>query len=569
MMSHNRPLGSLRPFGILCALQTFFMPRKDKRPEHHRPDLKPAPATALPRAQINPTDATKQMNAASATASAPATSSFTSTTQSRPSESSRSIRDSPSVVEIPKPTNWDSSPSFMEIARPTNLPGSYVPAAAKPMFSTATFRPGAPPQPSFHSRISRDEDDEFNPDAALGDDRFGFDPSMYMDAENANENIKALLEGAFDDEDGKPRTRLRKKKVEEESAADLLGRQMKQLNVESQHAKAATQEVEEEEDDGSVEGLSVRLLPHQIDGLAWMIDKESGPRKKNGGATKRWHFGRRHGSRQDDSSLVSHIEQSEARWRYRFRRMIRSRKIPKLTADSTLVVAPLALIKQWESEVKDKIEKRRRFRVLVHHGSSRTKHADELEKYDIVVTTYHTLISEHESSTETKKAGVFGVQWYRVILDEAHTIKNRNAKMTKAAYNLESVYRWCLTGTPMQNNLDELQSLIRFLRIKPYWDLRVWKDQITGPMSKGRGGLAMKRLQYFLKAFMKRRTKDILKEDGAFKLRKSRGTVRTDFFFQDCRTKCADNRGTFEYPRTQVLRGTGIENRKENAGNDE
>ena len=67
----------------------------------------------------------------------------------------------------------------------------------------------------------------------------------------------------------------------------------------------------------------------------------------------------------------------------------------------------------------------------------------------------------------------------------------------------------------MQNNLDELQSLIRFLRIKPYNDLAIWKDQITRPMSQGRGGVAIKRLQFYLKAFMKRRTKDVLKEEGA------------------------------------------------------
>jgi SNF2 family DNA or RNA helicase len=67
----------------------------------------------------------------------------------------------------------------------------------------------------------------------------------------------------------------------------------------------------------------------------------------------------------------------------------------------------------------------------------------------------------------------------------------------------------------MQNNLDELQSLIHFLQIKPYDDPKVWKEQITKPMKNGRGGTAIKRLQYFLKAVMKRRTKDILKKDGA------------------------------------------------------
>jgi SNF2 family DNA or RNA helicase len=185
---------------------------------------------------------------------------------------------------------------------------------------------------------------------------------------------------------------------------------------------------------------------------------------------------------------------------------------------STLVVAPLALIKQWEKEIKDRVSGSHRLRVCIHHGPSRTKNYLDLQKYDVVITTYQILASEHASSSDYErgvKVGCFGVYWYRVILDEAHSIKNRLAKSSKACYALRAKHRWCLTGTPMQNNLDELQSLIHFLQIKPYDDPRVWKEQITQPMKNGRGGTAIQRLQYFLKAVMKRRTKDILKKDGA------------------------------------------------------
>ena len=185
---------------------------------------------------------------------------------------------------------------------------------------------------------------------------------------------------------------------------------------------------------------------------------------------------------------------------------------------NTLVVAPLALIKQWEAEISDKVSDSHKLRVCVHHGPQRTKRFEDLKRYDVVITTYQILVSEHSGSSPREdgpQVGCFGVHWYRVILDEAHTVKNRNAKATQACYALRTEYRWCLTGTPMQNNLDELQSLIRFLQIKPYDDLAIWRDQITRPMNNGRGGIAIKRLQYYLKAFMKRRTKDILKEDGA------------------------------------------------------
>ena len=176
------------------------------------------------------------------------------------------------------------------------------------------------------------------------------------------------------------------------------------------------------------------------------------------------------------------------------------------------------MIKQWEAEISNRVASSHKLRVCVHHGPQRTKRFEDLRKYDVVITTYQILVSEHGTSSAKEdglKVGCFGLHWYRVILDEAHTIKNRNAKATQACYALRAEYRWCLTGTPMQNNLDELQSLIRFLRIKPYNELSVWRDQITRPMTNGRGDVAIKRLQFYLKAFMKRRTKDVLKAKGA------------------------------------------------------
>ena len=203
----------------------------------------------------------------------------------------------------------------------------------------------------------------------------------------------------------------------------------------------------------------------------------------------------------------------------------KEKPMPEEVSASTLVIAPLALIKQWESEIKTKVASSHRLRVLVHHGSNRTKSARELMRYDVVITTYQTVMSEHiprgkenseyANSEGGSGAGCHGVHWYRIILDEAHSIKNRNAKSSQACYALRSQYRWCLTGTPMQNNLDELQSLIRFLRIKPYDNLQNWREQIIEPMKRRRGGLAMRRLQLFLRAIMKRRTKDVLKQEGA------------------------------------------------------
>jgi len=123
------------------------------------------------------------------------------------------------------------------------------------------------------------------PDSVIFGDNFGAaDPYNYVEAGKATENIKALLEGAFEDEEDKPRTRGRKKKVEAVVAG--LTDKLKDLGVKSDEKQTDKAEVEEEEeeevDDGTVEGLKVKLLPHQVDGVEWMRDKESGAKKKNG-----------------------------------------------------------------------------------------------------------------------------------------------------------------------------------------------------------------------------------------------------------------------------------------------
>lgn len=302
---------------------------------------------------------------------------------------------------------------------------------------------------------------------------------FYMDPKKASEDLKALLEGGMDED-------------EEDKNKD-----------ESQT---------EDGRDGTLEGLNVKLLPHQVDGVEWMKGRELGPVKR--GKVPRG------GILADDMGLgktlqsISLIltnqrpEKGEKGWK----------KTYEDVSKTTLVVAPLALIRQWEAEIKDKVAKSHRLKVCVHHGPQRTKSAKDLMPYDVVVTTYQTLVSEYGTSSmgdSGPKTGCFGVHWWRVILDEAHTVKNRNAKATKACCALPSIFRWCLTGTPMQNNLDELQSLIHFLRIQPYDDLKEWRDQIDKPLKGGRGHLALRRLHSLLRCFMKRRTKEILKEDGA------------------------------------------------------
>ena len=123
-----------------------------------------------------------------------------------------------------------------------------------------------------------------------------------------------------------------------------------------------------------------------------------------------------------------------------------------------------------------------RFSVRIHHGNDRIKTVEELEQQDVVICTYHAVMnswpkplknahklnpSEYSAWwNEAKKSrGIFHrVKFWRVVLDEAHVIKNRKGRVSLGCQNLDAVHTWALTGTPIQNRLGELQSRFKVFR---------------------------------------------------------------------------------------------------------
>ncbi|CAK7264969.1 hypothetical protein SEPCBS57363_001351 [Sporothrix epigloea] len=331
------------------------------------------------------------------------------------------------------------------------------------------------------------------------------DVKFYTDPDKAAADLKALLEGGMEedeDEEGEAQPATEPGEFVAESRTDAPGR-------EQEPVKTTKRKEPQPFDDGTVEGINVKLLPHQVEGVKWMRGRELGPVKR-GRVPKGGILADDMGLGKTLQSISLILGNPRPRkdmpgWKKHYERI----------DGATLVVAPLALIRQWEAEIREKVSADQSLLVCVHHGPQRTVRPQDLARYDVVITTYQILVSEHSRSNDALKSGCFGLSWFRVILDEAHSIKNRNAMMTKACCALASEFRWCLTGTPMQNNLDELQSLIKFLRITPYDNLTEWRSHIDAPIKNGRGDLAIRRLHSLLRCFMKRRTKDILKEEGA------------------------------------------------------
>ncbi|KAA1097667.1 hypothetical protein PGT21_016583 [Puccinia graminis f. sp. tritici] len=165
-----------------------------------------------------------------------------------------------------------------------------------------------------------------------------------------------------------------------------------------------------------------------------------------------------------------------------------SRKAKNLPRKShaTLVVCPLTLLDQW----KDELERcHKALKVFVYHSATKAALGSSADKYDVVITTYNIVASEwgtieSKSGDAPKLNGLYKIDWYRIILDEGHNIKNRNAQSSKACYNLSGRRRWVLSGTPIVNRLEDLSSLLHFIRLEPWGNFSFYRSFVTIPFSK-------------------------------------------------------------------------------------
>ncbi|XP_075717560.1 helicase-like transcription factor isoform X2 [Rhinoderma darwinii] len=167
----------------------------------------------------------------------------------------------------------------------------------------------------------------------------------------------------------------------------------------------------------------------------------------------------------------------------------------------TLIICPLSVISNWIDQFEQHVKTEVDLNIYVYYGPERSKNPNTLSQQDVVLTSYSTVTHDYGNNSPLHK-----IKWLRVVLDEGHTIRNPNAQQTKAVHSLEAVRRWVLTGTPIQNSLKDLWSIISFLKLKPFTDREWWHRTIQRPVTMGdQGGL--RRLQALIKNITLRRTK--------------------------------------------------------------
>jgi len=165
----------------------------------------------------------------------------------------------------------------------------------------------------------------------------------------------------------------------------------------------------------------------------------------------------------------------------------------------TLVVCPMSVVGNWQKEAA-------RFTpalpVMVHHGLTRTKgkaFQKAAEKHALVLSSYALLHRDFEYLKE--------VEWLGVVLDEAQNIKNPQTKQAQAARSFISDYRVALTGTPVENNVGDLWSIMEFLNPGFLGTLAQFKRNFFLPIQANRDEEATRKLKRLTGPFILRRLK--------------------------------------------------------------
>ncbi|EED21725.1 DNA excision repair protein Rad16, putative [Talaromyces stipitatus ATCC 10500] len=199
-------------------------------------------------------------------------------------------------------------------------------------------------------------------------------------------------------------------------------------------------------------GISRKLKSFQLEGLNWMMQQEK-TQYKGGLLGDEMGMGK---TIQAVSLLMSDYPVGKP---------------------SLVVVPPVALM-QWQSEINEYTDGK--LKVLVYHNSNhKVKHLKrkDLLAYDVIMISYSGLESMYrkemkgwnrEDGIVKEDSVIHSIDFHRLVLDEAHSIKQRTTSVARACFALKSTYKWCLSGTPVQNRIGEFFSLLRFLEVRPF-----------------------------------------------------------------------------------------------------
>ena len=182
---------------------------------------------------------------------------------------------------------------------------------------------------------------------------------------------------------------------------------------------------------------------------------------------------------------------------------------------TTLVLCPVSVMSNWVQQIEAHVQAGT-LRVSVYHGAERELILPHLDEMDVLVASFNTIasdfskhhrIDEYQPATKkTKVTSIFYHKFHRIILDEAHMIRNTKTRAFKACSSLQADFKWALTGTPLQNKASDIHSLFSFLGVEPLGDHQVFRRAIAQPLQQG-DPMGLSRLRVMMAHVALRRNK--------------------------------------------------------------
>lgn len=172
-------------------------------------------------------------------------------------------------------------------------------------------------------------------------------------------------------------------------------------------------------------------------------------------------------------------------------------KLKDKNCQPSLIIAPTSLIFNWKNEIEKFCPT---LKMLVFVGANRIENKDSFSKYDLIISTYGSLLNDVEFMKDFK--------FNYIILDESQAIKNPNSKRYKAVRLLNSNNRLVLTGTPIENNTFDLYAQMNFINPGLLGNMTHFKTEFSDAIDKEKNHEASHLLSKMIAPFLLRRTKE-------------------------------------------------------------
>ncbi|KAF8318099.1 hypothetical protein DL93DRAFT_2054681, partial [Clavulina sp. PMI_390] len=284
------------------------------------------------------------------------------------------------------------------------------------------------------------------------------------------------------------------------------------------------------------EELQTDLMKHQKQALKWMLEMENPvlPVRPDQQAVQFWKYVQKSQALSFYENIASHQARSTTdpptlgrgglmadsmglgKTLSMISLIVATRKdLPKAHSNCTLIVAPVSVLRTWDLQVKEHCAPGL-LRVYTYHDKSRDIAASQLQKYDIVITSYSTVAGEYTAEGQVKKKrggnALFGLKWK--VRSLGNNLIFFQTKIHKAVVALDAERRWLVSGTPIINSPKDLGAILSFLRIcAPLDDLGYFNRALIRPLNRG-DPAAANLLQALMVHMCLRRTKEMQDSDG-------------------------------------------------------